>query len=153
MKHKSLLVGIAVFAALTLSGCSMFYPNPTPTPTPTKTATETPTPTPTETPDPGLNKIDVRIIDASAFIDNGYVDVVAEALNVLEDDGKCTLTLSQGKSVQKITVAAVQNVNTTVCNEMHISLSNFKTTAINYSVTYSSSKSIGTSESGTVEIQ
>mgnify|MGYP000331809542 FL=1 len=153
MKHKSLLVGIGVFTALTLSGCSMFYPNPTPTPTPTKTATETPTPTPTETPDPGLNKIDIRIIDASAFIDNGYVDVVAEALNVLEDDGKCTLTLTQGKSVQTITVKSVQNVNTTVCNEMHVPLSNFKSADIKYSVTYVSSKSTGTSETGTLQIQ
>lgn len=153
MKHKMLFAGVAVFATLTLSGCSMFYPNPAPTPTKTKTPTETPTPTPTKTPDPGLDKVKIRIIDSSAFVDNGYVDVVAEALDVLEDDGKCTLTLTQGKTVQTITVGAVQNVNTTVCHEMHVPLSNFKTAPINYSVTYISSTSTGTSETGTVQIQ
>ena len=153
MKHKSLLSVLGVFAAITLSGCSMFYPNPTPTPTATKTPTQKPTSTPTPTPDPGLTKVKIHIIDSSAFVDNGYVDIVAEALNVLEDDGKCTLTLTQGKTSQTITVGAVQNVNTTVCNEMHVPLSNFKAADINYSVTYVSSKSTGTSETGTVQIQ
>lgn len=149
--HKSLLAGFGVLAALTLSGCSMFYPNPTPAPTATKTPT--PTPTPTKTPDPSLDKVTIHIIDSSAFIDNGYVDIVAEAMDVLEDDGKCTLKLTQGKTVQTITVGATQNVTTTVCNEMHVPLSNFKASDISFSVTYVSSKSTGTSETGTVQIQ
>ena len=155
IKHKKLVAGIGVFAALTLSGCSMFYPNPKPTATetPTPTKTPTPTPTPTKTPDPSLDKVKIRIIDSSAFVDNGYVDVVAEALGILEDDGKCTLTLTQGKTVQTVTVGSVQNVNTTVCNEMHVPLSNFKAADITYSVTYISSKSTGTSETGTIQVQ
>lgn len=153
MKPKIWIAGIGVFAALTLSGCSMFYPNPKPTQTATPTPTKTPTPTPTKTVDPGLNKVDIHIIDSSAFVDNGYVEVVAEATKVLEDDGKCTLTLTQGKTVQTITVGAVQNVNTTVCNEMHVPLSNFKAADINFSVTYVSSKSTGTSQTGTIQVQ
>ncbi|MEN9604310.1 MAG: hypothetical protein RL545_999 [Actinomycetota bacterium] len=151
MKHKYSIAGVALFAALTLSGCSMFYPTQTPTATHTKTPTPTPTPTPTV--DPGLNKVDIGIIDSSAYIDNGYVEVVAEALKVLEDDGKCTLTLTQGKTVQTVTVDAVQNVNSTVCASMQVPLSNFKASAIGYSVTYVSSKSTGTSASGTIQIQ
>lgn len=151
MKHKFLIAGVGLFAALTLSGCSMFYPNPTPTATVTPTPTETPTPTPTV--DPDLTKVEIGIIDSSAFIDNGYVEVVAEALKVLEDDGKCTLTLTQGKTVQTVTVGAVQNVNSTVCASMQVPLSNFKAANINYSVTYVSSKSTGTSASGTIQIQ
>ncbi len=151
MKHKYSIAGVALFAALTLSGCSMFYPNPTPKPTPTVTPTETPTPTPTV--DPGLAKVDIGIIDSSAYLDNGYVEVVAEALKVLEDDGKCTLTLTQGKTVQTVTVDAVQNVNSTVCASMQVPISNFKATDIKYSVTYLSSKSSGTSASGTIQIQ
>jgi hypothetical protein len=151
MKHKYSIAGVALFAALTLSGCSMFYPTPTPTPTPTVTPTETPTPTPTV--DPGLAKVEIGIIDSSAYLDNGYVEVVAEALKVLEDDGKCTLTLTQGKTVQTVTVAAVQNVNSTACAAMQVPISNFKATDITYSVTYTSSKSTGTSASGTIKIQ
>ena len=151
MKHKLLIAGVGLFAALTLSGCSVFYPNPTPTPTVTPTPTETPTPTPTV--DPGLTKVDIGIIDSSAYLDNGYVEVVAEALKVLEDDGKCTLTLTQGKTIQKVTVAAVQNVNTTVCAAMQVPISNFKAADIGYSVTYVSSKSTGTSAPGTIQIQ
>jgi hypothetical protein len=151
MKHKLLIAGVGLFAALTLSGCSVFYPNPTPTPTVTPTPTETPTPTPTT--DPALSKVEIGIIDSSAYLDNGYVEVVAEALKVLEDDGKCTLTLTQGKTVQKVTVSAVQNVNTTVCAAMQVPISNFKAAEISYSVTYVSSKFTGTSAPGTIQIQ
>ena len=151
MKHKFLIAGVGLCAALTLSGCSMFYPNPTPTATVTPTPTETPTPTPTV--DPDLTKVEIGIIDSSAYLDNGYVEVVAEALKVLEDDGKCTLTLTQGKTVQTVTVSAVQNVNTTVCAAMQVPISNFKAADIGYSVTYVSSKSTGTSARGTIQIQ
>ncbi len=153
MKYQKIIAGLSIFAALSLSGCSIFYPTPTPTPTPTHTLEPVPTPTPTPTEDPSLNKVEIGIIDASAFIDNGYVEVVAEALKVLEDDGKCTLTLTQGNTTQKVTVSAVQNVNSTVCASMQVPLSNFKATDITYSVTYVSSKSTGTSKSGTIQIQ
>lgn len=151
MKHKYLLAGLGLFATLTLSGCSLFYPNPTPTST--ATPTKTPTPTPTPTVEPGITKVEIGILDSSAYLDNGYVEVVAEALKVLEDDGKCTLTLTQGKTVQKVTVSAVQNVNTTVCAAMQVPISNFKVADITYSVTYVSSKSTGTSAPGTIQIQ
>jgi hypothetical protein len=153
MNRKILLAGIGVLAALTLSGCSMFYPNTLPTPTPTGEPTKTPTPTPTPTVKPGLHKVTVGIIDSSAFVSNGYVEVVAEAQGVLEDDGKCTLTLTQGAAKQIITVPAVQNVNSTVCSSMQSPLSNFKTSDISFSVTYTSSKSTGTSPVGTIQIQ
>ena len=153
MKRKILIVGVGVFAALTLGGCSMFYPNPTPTSTQTPTPTKTPTPTPTKTPDPSLTKVKLGIIDSSAFVDNGYVEVVAEAQGVLEDDGKCTLTLTQGNIEKVVTVSAVQNVNSTVCAAMQVPLSEFKTAPINFSVAYISSKSIGIPVNGTVQIQ
>lgn len=151
MKHKFLAAGLALSVTVLVSGCSMFYPTPTPTPTDTVEPTETPTPTPTE--EPGLKKVEIGIIDSSAYIDNGYVEVVAEALQVLEDDGKCTLTLTQGKTVQKVTVSAVQNVTSTVCSSMQVPISNFKASDISYSVKYVSSKSAGTSASGIIKIQ
>lgn len=157
MKSKYLLTAVGVAAALSLSGCSLFYPNPVPTPTPTATHTKTPKPTPTPTPtptvDPSLKKVKINIIDSSAFIDNGYVEVVAEATDVLEDDGTCTVVFTQGKVSQTLTVKAVQNVSTTVCAAMQVPLSSFKATDISYTVTYKSSKSVGTSEPGTIQIQ
>ena len=153
MKHKYLIAGVSLFAALALGGCSIFYPNPTPTQTVTPTPTPTETPKPTPTIEPGLTKVEIGIIDSSAYLDNGYVEVVAEALKVLEDDGKCTLTLTQAKTVQKVTVSAVQNVNSTVCSAMQVPISNFKAADISYSVTYVSSKSTGTSASGIIKIQ
>jgi hypothetical protein len=155
MSQKYFVAGVGIVVTLALSGCSLFYPNSTPTPEPTKTATATPTsePTPEPTIEPSLSKVEIGIIDSSAFIDNGYVEVVAEALNVLEDDGKCTLTLTQGKTIQKVTVSAVQNVRSTVCTSMQVPIKNFKATNIDYSVTYVSSKSEGTSEPGTIQIQ
>lgn len=155
MSQKYFVAGIGILVSLTLSGCSVFYPNSTPKPTPTKTSTTEPTPSPTPEPtvEPKLSKVEIAIIDSSAFLDNGYVEVVAEALNVLEDDGKCTLTLTQGKTVQKVTVSAVQNVRSTVCTAIQVPIKNFKATNIDYSVTYVSSKSEGTSEPGTIQIQ
>ncbi len=153
MKQKYLVGAIALVATFVLSGCSLFYPTPTHTATPTPTKTATPTPTPTPTIDPSLNKVKINIIDSSAFMANGYVEVVAEAENVLEDGGQCTLTLTQGSAVQKVTVSAVQNVTTTVCASMQIPLSNFKAADINYTVTYVSPKSAGVSEPGTIQIQ
>ena len=151
MKRKVLAASLAISVTLLVSGCSMFYPTPTPTPTETVEPTETPTPTPTE--EPGLTKVQIGIIDSSAYLDNGYVEVVAEAMEVLEDDGKCTLTLTQGNTVQKVTVGAVQNVTSTVCASMQVPISNFKAADISYSVKYVSSKSAGTSASGTIKIQ
>jgi hypothetical protein len=153
MKRNYLIGIIGLVATFTLSGCSLFYPAPahTAAPTPTKTPTAAPTPTPTI--DPTLNKVKINIIDSSAFMANGYVEVVAEAENVLEDGGKCTLTLTQGSEVQKVTVIAVQNVTTTVCSSMQVPLSNFKAADINYTVTYVSPKSAGVSEPGIIQIQ
>jgi len=153
MKHKLLTAGVALAATVAFSGCSMFYPNPTPTDTPTPTATETPTPTPTTTIDPNLKRVDINVIDATAFKENGTVDVIAEALNVMEDDGKCTLVVSQGSISQTVTVNAESNVTSTQCFPMSIPLTGFKAGNLNYTVTYLSDASAGVSSAGTISIQ
>jgi len=157
MKHKLLTAGVVMVVAAALSGCSIFYPNPIPTPSPTDTGTTTPTPTPTPTPtetiDPNLAKVELNIIDASAFRANNTVDVIAEALAILEDDGKCTLVVSQGSVSESVTVNAESNVNTTQCFPMSIPLTGFKDGNLKYTVTYVSSKSTGVSANGTITIQ
>ena len=150
--NKFVIAGAFVLATLTLGGCSLFYPNPVPTPTPTPTKTETPTPTPTPTIDPNLTEVKLNVINSSAFRDNGNVEVIAEALGILEDNGSCTLTVSQGSSKQTVTVKAESNVNSTQCFPMDIPISNFKDGNVAYTVTYVSDKSTGTI-SGTLQIQ
>jgi hypothetical protein len=150
--NKLIIAGAFIVATLTLGGCSLFYPNPTPTDTPTPTKTETPTPTPTPTVDPNLNEVKVNIINTSAFRDNGNVEIIAEALGILEDNGSCALTLSQSGSKQTVTVKAEPNVNSTQCFPMSIPVSGFKDGNVSYTVTYLSDKSTGTI-SGTIQIQ
>ena len=153
MKHKLLTAGVTLVVATTLSGCSLFYPNPGPTPTPTKTETPTPTPTPTPTVDPNLKPVDIHIIDASAFRGNGTVDVIAEALAIMEDNGKCTLVVSQGSVSETVTVKAESNVNSTQCFPMSVPVTGFKDGKLSYRVTYVSPLSGGESTSGTISIQ
>lgn len=153
MKHKLLTAGVTLVVSVTLAGCSIFYPNPTPNPTPTDTPTPTVTPTPTPTVDPNLNKVEINVIDASAFRGNGTVDVIAEALAILEDDGKCTLVVKQGAVSQTVTVSAESNVNSTQCFPMSIPLTGFKDGNLSYTVSYLSDASAGSTSSGTITIQ
>lgn len=152
--NKLAIAGAIALAGFTLTGCSLFYPNSTPTPTPTKTKTATPTPTPTPTPtvDPSLNKVKLNIINSSGFRDNGSVEVIAEALGILEDDGSCTLTVTQGTLKQSVTVKAESNVNSTQCYPMDIPVTSFKNGDVSYTVTYLSKKSTGTT-TGTIQVQ
>lgn len=154
MKRKTLILGALLAAMSTLSGCSLFYPNPVPTPTskPTQTATPTPTVDPTPTIDPNLKKVELNLIDSSAFLDNGTVDVIAEALAVVEDDGKCTLSVTQGTASQSVTVDAESNVNSTQCFPMNVPLAGFKAGKVSYTVTYVSAKHTG-HLAGTIPIE
>jgi hypothetical protein len=155
MKHRLLTAVVTLVVATTLAGCSIFYPNPGTTPSPTKTETQTPTPTPTPTPtvDPNLKPVDIHILDASAFRANGTIDVIAEALAILEDNGECTLVVSQGSVSQTITVKAESNVSTTQCFPMSLPLSGFKDGNLKFKVTYVSPVSSGSSSTGTISIQ
>lgn len=153
MKRKVLAASLAISATLLVSGCSMFYPMPTTTPTiePTETPTETPTPTPTLNPD--LTKIDLNVLDASAFRDNGTVTVIVEALGVMEDDGKCTLNVTQDKASQTVTVSSEPNVTSTQCFPMEVPIAGFKDGKLQFSVLYVSSKSTGLISSGTLSVE
>ncbi len=153
MKHKIITAGLTLALTAALAGCSIFYPNSEPTPTPTPTQTETPTPTPTPTVDPNLKKVEINIRDASAFKDNGTVDVIAEALDIMEDDGRCTLVVSQGSISETVTVNAEINVTSTQCFPMSVPLTSFKDGNLKFTVTYLSDKSTGVFANGTIAIQ
>jgi hypothetical protein len=153
VKQKIITAGLTLALTATLAGCSIFYPNTEPTTTPTPTQTETPTPTPTPTVDPNLESVEVNILDASAFKDNGTVDVIAEALGILEDDGRCTLVVTQGAVSQTITVNAETNVTSTQCFPMSVPLTSFKSGNLKFTVTYLSTKYSGVFSDGSIAIQ
>jgi hypothetical protein len=155
MKKKFLTAGLALFVAFSATGCSMFYPNEEPTPTATTTEEPTPTDTPTPTPtlDPDLTKVEINILNTSAFRDNGFIQVIAEALQVMEEDGKCTLKVTQGDMSQSVTVSAEPNVTSTQCFPMEVPVNGFKDGTISYSVTYISGKSTGIADSLKMEIE
>lgn len=157
MKSKILAIGFGVVALITFSGCSLFYPNAAPTPTQTQTPTdeptETPTPTPTPTDDPELKTIKLNVLDATAFRDNGTVTVIAEALGVLEEGGKCTLKVTQGKVSKAVTVASEPNVTSTQCFPMEVPIDDFKIGKLDFSVSYTSSKSKGFLESSSLSVE
>ena len=153
MKQKFITAGLAFALAVSVSGCSMFYPNEEPSPTATTTEEPSPTATPTPTVDPDLTRVDVNILNTSAFRDNGYIQVIAEALEVMEEDGKCTLKVTQGDMSQSVTVSAEPNVTSTQCFPMEVPINGFTNGAITYSVTYISSKSTGLADSLKMEIE
>lgn len=154
MKLRS-LAGVGLLSiSLALTSCSMLYPgqNPTPTQTETPTPTETPTETPTPTVDPNLKQTTITIIDSNAFRDNGYVQVIASVDGVMEDDGKCTLVVTQNGQGQSVEVKAESNVTSTQCYPMEVPIASFKNGTAKFTVTYVSDASTGTN-SGTVQIQ
>jgi hypothetical protein len=153
MKHKLLTAVMALTVTFSASGCSMFYPTPEPTPTQTETPTPTPTDKPTPTVDPNLNKVQLNVLNSSAFRDNGTIEVIVEALEILEEDGKCTLKVTQGDLSQSVTVNAEPNVTSTQCFPMEIPIGDFKDGKVTFTVHYISSKSAGLLNSQTLVIE
>jgi hypothetical protein len=144
---------MALTVTFSASGCSMFYPTPEPTPTQTETPTPTPTDKPTPTVDPNLNKVQLNVLNSSAFRDNGTIEVIVEALEILEEDGKCTLKVTQGDLSQSVTVNAEPNVTSTQCFPMEIPIGDFKDGKVTFTVHYISSKSAGLLNSQTLVIE
>lgn len=151
MKHKLLTAVMALTVTFSIAGCSMFYPNPEPTPTQTETPKPTDKPTPTV--DPNLNKIQLNVLNSSAFRDNGTIEVIVEALEILEEDGKCTLKVTQGALSQSVTVNAEPNVTSTQCFPMEVPIGDFKDGKVAFTVHYVSSKSSGLLESQSLVIE
>lgn len=156
MQKKITFLAATLLATLALGGCSLFYPNPGSSPTPVESPSastpSTEAPAPTTEPEPTLKQIDLNILDASAFKDNGTVDVIAEALQILEDDGNCTLKVTQGQKSQTVTVKAESNVTSTQCFPMSVPIASFKNGEAKYTVSYKSEKYSGTI-SGTLTVQ
>ena len=166
-KIAKAMVAVAIGAAamLTVSGCSLLYPHagattfptdtaepkPTKTAKPKPTATETPSPTPTPT-TVKKKPATVQIDDASVDTDNGVVTAIAQVTNAFEDGGQCTLTVKSGGTSKTQTVKAETNVSTTQCYPMEVDLAGLKSGDATVTVSYSSDKFSGTSDTWDVVI-
>lgn len=155
MKRKVFIALLALSLPLTLTGCDFLTPNwsalqPTKKPVPTESQTPSETPTPTPTKPSNQQKVEVMIMNSSA--DSSGIDVVAMAVNVSEDGGTCTLTVSQAAVKKVVKVKAESNVTDTQCFPIHLPLTGFSSGAATFTVSYESATSVGTSPVNAIDI-
>lgn len=150
-----------IVAALSLSGCDVFYPNSTesPTPTPSSSVSETPTTEPSETPSPTptetaivREKASVRVLQSAFDTGAGKISVVAEVADVSEDGGSCTLIVTQGALTRQVTARAESNVTDTQCYPLSVSSAGFVSGEIEFEVKYSSIYYFGSSSGNALTI-
>jgi hypothetical protein len=158
MKNLRVLA-LAALLALTVSGCSILYPNwgkPTDSPKPTDTSTVTPGPTDTKTPTPDpttKGSASVEIMDAYVDSANGIISVIGQVTNFSEDGGTCSATFNGGGKTVTVSAPAESNAANTQCHPLEISLSGLPAGAGVVTVTYDSAKHHGVSKATSVTIQ
>lgn len=153
----------AASLAITLSGCSVFYPNwgatgepttsATPTVEPTKSATPTESASPTVSSSPTESakpkkKATVNIINLSN--DGTSITAIAEVTNISEDGGQCTLTVTGGSVTKTVSASAESNVSTTQCFALSIPTAFFTTSSLSAVVSYESDAYKGLSPANSV---
>jgi hypothetical protein len=148
--NKLFAIVAASGLALTLSGCSLIYPNwgTDMNPSTSQSAEPSETPSATESASPSASaktvatvSIDDATIDATAQV----VSVLAQVTNFNEDGGTCTLTIQAGNESKTMTVKAESNVTTTQCFPMELSLSGLPKGTALVTVTYESQTHFGVS--------
>ena len=156
-----------------LAGCTLFYPNwgatglpedqitltPTITETgsesasPTESASESTSPTATESQSaaPTQKKVEVEIVFAMAYPEDGIVEVVAQVPNLAETSGVCTLELS-GPSDLTVKVKAEPSSDFMQCAPFDVQISDLAAGSYQAVVTYESTGHIGKSAAYPVEV-
>jgi hypothetical protein len=159
---KAFIVMLGLATALSLTGCTLFYPNSgsiedglEPTSATSEAPAESAEPEQSPSPSPSnslmTTKLDLRFdaLEASG----GSLLVVAEILNLIDDGGTCTLNYYQGSSPTVIgSVKAERNVTTTQCSPFNIDLASLPKGALQLTVSYSSDNHIGESDKFEVNI-
>ena len=154
MKHRVVLASAIALGSLTLAGCSFLTPNwsalhPTSKPTASE-STPRATPTPTPTQPANLAQVDVMVLSATA--DSTGIDIIAQASNISEDGGTCTLVVSQAATKKTILAKGEANVTDTQCFPFHLPLTGFSSGVATFTVGYKSQTSTGISSVGQVVI-
>jgi hypothetical protein len=163
---KAFIVMLSLATALSLTGCTLFYPNsgsveegfeptstsgeaPADSTEPEASASPSASPSPSPSPTMAPAQLGILYSDASS----GVLNVVAEVINFAEDGGTCTLNYYQGATATAVgTVKAERNVTTTQCFPFNISLASVPKGAQQFTVSYSSANHIGESEKFEVNI-
>ena len=102
---------------------------------------------------PDRKKVEVTITTYNAN-DSGYLSVNGYVSDIVENDGTCTLTLtdSANKSVAT-TRKGLADATTTTCGESTVALSELHPGTWRAVLSYSSDTSIGTSEPVNIEVE
>lgn len=168
----------AVLASLSLTGCSAFVPSWNAQPSPIEIdntedsenvieespVEEQPAPsTPNEPEVPAESgedsneevereTVNVEVISAMAYEDEGLLEVIAQVFDVVEDGGECSLKLLAGDFSTELTVEANRSSNYTQCAPIDIPLSELPGGTAVVSVSYLSELHEGESASVSVVI-
>lgn len=157
---KKLLAAAIVFAtAVTLTGCSIFYPHwgesasPSPSATPSESASTEPTPSESASPAAKPKQpVTVDVLQSSADSGTALITVIAQATGISEDGGTCTLSVVQGATTKSISAKAESNVTDTQCFPLNLSIVGLAPGDATFTVSYSSDGYTGKSTPMTVVV-
>lgn len=168
---------IAIVIGFTLTGCSAFVPSWNAQPTPIQIDNETDSadvneeqetdPEPQPEPEPEQpetepepeqpeaierGSVNVEVVSAMVYEDEGQLEVIAQVFDVVEDGGECTLKLLAGDFSTESTVGANRSSNYTQCAPIDVPLSDLPGGTAVVSVSYLSENSEGESQAVSVVI-
>ena len=176
------VVAVSVAAAIALTSCSLLQVAPSPvvtssprstevtdpsipvptasatgTPAPVPSATPTATATPVPTPSPSISRgsrtaVKPFVTAASWDQPSGTLTVTALVPNLVELDGTCTVTATNGSTTLSASATSAPGANDTECNPMTLSGSRLTAGTWSLVVTYSSKRSVGVSAAHTVTV-
>ncbi|MEN9753325.1 MAG: hypothetical protein RL670_1016 [Actinomycetota bacterium] len=161
--NKSIAVAAAAALAVSLSGCSMLYPNwgqktppigtpstsqqPSDQPSSSSSASTSASATPSA---PAKQVAKINVVQSN--VDSTGISVVAEAINFSEDGGSCILTYTNGTIKKTVTVKAEANATDTQCFPMNLPLTGLPKGPGLVTISYSSATHIGSSAAIAVTI-
>jgi hypothetical protein len=161
--NKSISLLAAAALAVSLSGCSMLYPNwgqktppigtpstsqqPSDQPSSSSSASTSASATPSA---PAKQVAKINVVQSN--VDSTGISVVAEAINFSEDGGSCILTYTNGTIKKTVTVKAEANATDTQCFPMNLPLTGLPKGPGLVTISYSSATHIGSSAAIAVTI-
>jgi hypothetical protein len=162
MKTISIVSSATLLLAVSLSGCSILYPNwnttakpgdsSSPSASASIPASETPSATPTPTPPLAVKKAQIAWVDSGVDTAGGVIYAVAEITNVVEDGGTCALTFIGAGKTKTVSGKAEVNATDTQCHPLELSLSGLPKGAGLITMSYNSPTHVGTSAAVAVNI-
>ena len=162
MKTIGAVSSATLLLAVSLSGCSILYPNwnttakpgdsSTPSTSSSAPASESASPTPSPTPSVAVKKAQIAWVDSGVDTAAGVIYAVAEITNVVEDGGTCTLTFIGAGKTKTVSGKAEVNATDTQCHPLELSVSGLPKGAGLITMSYSSPTHAGTSAAVAVNI-